>query len=302
MTHEAIRKRFFVCCRHFGLIQYKNAESRSLNLTAVPHLNLSSLEDIKLSKAWQVEETEKVQEMTNPEKSQTSPEKKVPVMRILNNSSLDVATKIVKIMKRPLPKPVVKHVEKLNEGFEDQVLPASEPPPKMLKVIYESSINFPNSKQIKVEHENKEKLLLTPPETINKSAEKLASPKKSQTKKSPRKSKNSPKKPEKFQENSQNKLLALFEVTPEQYEKLSKSLTEAERTEQISSLMTFLDRDDPQSSADNGNYFAYQTKFYFFSFTFAFAFIQHDFRNFCEDRRRSSFVCRLVLVTRSLSV
>lgn len=39
LTENAIRKRFFVCCRHFSFNQYKNKQSRSLNVTSVPHLN-----------------------------------------------------------------------------------------------------------------------------------------------------------------------------------------------------------------------------------------------------------------------
>ena len=38
---EQLRKRSFICSRHFRLQDYKNRESRSLNKTAMPSLNLS---------------------------------------------------------------------------------------------------------------------------------------------------------------------------------------------------------------------------------------------------------------------
>ncbi|GAB0095588.1 gamma-butyrobetaine dioxygenase [Sergentomyia squamirostris] len=42
---ESLRKRIFVCCRHFRKQDYKNAESRCLNKTAVPSINLKDLEN-----------------------------------------------------------------------------------------------------------------------------------------------------------------------------------------------------------------------------------------------------------------
>lgn len=57
-SHDAIRKRYFICARHFSLSSYKNIESRSLNLTAVPHLNLTNLDEYSLSKAYQLDQAQ----------------------------------------------------------------------------------------------------------------------------------------------------------------------------------------------------------------------------------------------------
>ena len=50
-TENQIKKRFYVCSRHFRESDYKNIESRSLNTTALPSLNMTSLNKIHLSKA-----------------------------------------------------------------------------------------------------------------------------------------------------------------------------------------------------------------------------------------------------------
>lgn len=63
-TPDDIRKRYFVCARHFGVSSYKNVESRSLNITAVPHLNLINLDDYPLSKAFQLEQSQPSSETT----------------------------------------------------------------------------------------------------------------------------------------------------------------------------------------------------------------------------------------------
>lgn len=44
---EDLRKRYFICSRHFAPEAYKHIESRSLNITAMPTLNLHHLENIE---------------------------------------------------------------------------------------------------------------------------------------------------------------------------------------------------------------------------------------------------------------
>ncbi|CAG9799120.1 unnamed protein product [Chironomus riparius] len=70
-THDAIRKRYFVCARHFGINSYKNIESRSLNLTAIPHLNLTNLDEYSKSKAYQLEQSQQ---------TENSPKKAMPTI------------------------------------------------------------------------------------------------------------------------------------------------------------------------------------------------------------------------------
>lgn len=45
MPIDKVRKRFFICSKHFRPQDYKNCESRSLNITAYPRLLLKSEED-----------------------------------------------------------------------------------------------------------------------------------------------------------------------------------------------------------------------------------------------------------------
>ena len=45
LSLEEIRKKRFVCSRHFRNGAYKNVESRSLNKTAMPSINIDALDD-----------------------------------------------------------------------------------------------------------------------------------------------------------------------------------------------------------------------------------------------------------------
>jgi hypothetical protein len=277
------RKRFFLCCRHFAMNQYKNIESRSLNLTAIPNLNLNTLDEIHLSKAWQTENNaEIIDELQDTISACPSPPKpKVAAIRILN-SGVSVKDspmkKIVRVVKRsaPIAKDQTKP-EILDNLRGTEII--SEPAVKKLKVFDETSINLPTEIPVKTvsklepvsleihpkvqEKPGKTSKELTKPKTPEKHPQtpKKSPLKKKETSKTQKASISPPeKKTEGIAEESNppaNKLLALIEVTPDQYEKLSKSLTAAERSEQITSLMTFIDNDgdiDPHK-ADNGNYF-----------------------------------------------
>lgn len=52
---EQIRKRYFICSKHFRKQDYKNCESRSLNKTAIPRLHITSNENIDQSNSDLVE-------------------------------------------------------------------------------------------------------------------------------------------------------------------------------------------------------------------------------------------------------
>lgn len=45
MTIELIRRRYFVCSRHFKIQDYKNIQSRGLNKTAIPSMNMNEFSD-----------------------------------------------------------------------------------------------------------------------------------------------------------------------------------------------------------------------------------------------------------------
>lgn len=84
-THEAIRKRYFVCARHFGISSYKNIESRSLNLTAIPHINLTNLDEYTQSKAYQLEQSQQIE--NSPKKPQLTILNKLAVNSIKSESN-----------------------------------------------------------------------------------------------------------------------------------------------------------------------------------------------------------------------
>jgi hypothetical protein len=257
LTDEQIRKRFFICSRHFGMNQYKNSESRSLNITAVPHLNFTDLKSLQQSKAWHTEDqSEKTEIKTTPVKPQ--------IVRILNSEAATKtatpAKKIVKIVKRTVPaeKPQVQH-------------DSGEPQAKKSKIAEEVSLNLgleefePQFEEVKVEDVGAatkiQENVPSPANPAKKSSPppKKSPPKKKETPKAKKlqpKPKTSPEEIKKPDDPPTNKLLALIEVTPEQYEKLSKSLTSAERGDQISSLLNYFDKEDADllSDADNGEF------------------------------------------------
>lgn len=45
MTIDLIRRRYFVCSRHFKVQDYKNIKSRGLNKTAIPSMNMKEFSD-----------------------------------------------------------------------------------------------------------------------------------------------------------------------------------------------------------------------------------------------------------------
>ena len=271
---EAIRKRFFVCSRHFSPKEYKNIESRSLNLTAVPHLNFNDLSEIHLSKAGQLKES--------PDCSQESPQKNVarddklkalvdkpPAIRILNSGAdvdanlepvMNISGSTTRIQQKLLIEPKQEPTELTQKTVE-----ITEPPLKRMKKTQEKTINNLNEPLAKVKQNDLQspigsvneaaktkqtKMMKIPSNTKKSSIQRtiiapLASPAKAPVEELP------------VSLQTQTKLLALMEVTPEQYEKLSKSLSSAERSENAGLLINLLDNDeiDPESTLDNGKYF-----------------------------------------------
>lgn len=258
---DVIRKRFFICSRHFSPREYKNVESRSLNLTAVPHLNLNDLNELHLSKAWQLENISN--DRADDKRSSTEPS---PALKILNQSlQPNGVPKDVEVLKRTF-KVVRTKVGSDSKASTIRALTA-EPPAKKTKqtpLLREETLD-----NLLDEHQYEPEIIKESLASIEKAATDI--------------------KTEVIPEASQEikhetKLLALIEVTPEQYEKLSKSLSSSERNENISSLLNFMtnDEDERISAADNGKK-SVINPFYARS-TFLFTFIilvsdnQHGFR------------------------
>ena len=103
-THDAIRKRFFVCARHFAINQYKNIESRSLNLTAIPHLNLTNLDEYAQSKAYQLEQSQQIE---------NSPKKTLPT--ILNKLAVNSNKSEI----------IIKPIKRTYDEMSGDILPVS---------------------------------------------------------------------------------------------------------------------------------------------------------------------------------
>lgn len=239
LSQEQIKKRFFICCRHFGISSYKNVESRSLNITSNPHLNLLDLNDYALSKAHQLESSSTPEPNPSPEKSQ-SPKKiqatviELPKFKILNpEASLSSAPprKIVRV-KQENEGHVAMHVRSQKRLHQPQELQHLSPSPKVIKLqdILEDFSDALDPAETKFEIIEK-----SSPAKDSTIIEEIILP---------------PNPP-------QNKLLALFEVTPEQYQSLSQNLKSSERSSKIESLVTtFLDKEENvnDTSIDNGEH------------------------------------------------
>lgn len=255
LTPEAIRKRFFVCSRHFGLKEYKNVESRGLNLTAVPHLNLENLNEIKLSKAWQIKQSSSETPKNTPESSVV--QKPISNIRILNSevSKASSGNTVPEVKPSPVTTPQ-KAVEVLSEDeFEIIQDSPTQPPAKRVKRVSNESGASPkldssndrNMRQkrneiAKAKKPVKSKEVVKPQVVVSKVLKKepgdLPEEELSTGESKP-----------------QNKLLALIEVTPEQYDKLNKSMTTTERSENVTSLINFINNEELDlAQADNGNY------------------------------------------------
>lgn len=317
LTEDAIRKRFYVCCRHFGLKQYKNIESRSLNLTAVPHLNLTNLDDVELSKAWQLEQVVVSEKLDDPASDKPSSANNPQTYRILNSGAPAVKSvltcKLAKVVKRPAQ--VLQDSSENDESASEKSMinldttlklvmekPIKiEPPSKRLKEDLKPAILNIKKPDVKVA---KPKLVdatkitdslstkpMTKPEKFQKPARKIEMSASSSIAAVPQPEIETLPKPqveaEKIEGTQQtNKLLALIEVTPDQYERLSKALSSSERNENISSILNFMSKDESTESDDNGDN-DYQYVFVRFSLSFIFLLSpnQHELRIELGTRR-----------------
>lgn len=270
MTDDAIRKRFFICSRHFGLAQYKNIESRSLNLTAIPHLNLKELNDILLSKAWQIESNSEIIATPIDEEFSDKPASvaKVTVPKLPERiSGVRILNPGVSMKESPEAFKLHQPPSSLDEG-QKKIKPRakfsvihdrkdSEPPPKRIKQSQNELPIAPKNPQT----------IIAEPSKIVKNKSSFFRRKVSGEKIEPKLEKLecveiSPTKSDNVEHEQitpieetkpSNKLLALFEVTPEQYEKLNKSLSSAERGENIANLLSFIDKEENEAVlADNG--------------------------------------------------
>lgn len=250
LTSDAVRKRYFVCARHFALSEYKHSASRSLNLTAVPKLNLRSIEDIAASKAGQLENYGEVTEEIL-EKAKAAPSQPV---KILNAGSAKITLTQEPAQFSQLSSPTE---DRNDDVIIDEICSFEEPPTKRVRVqrspVKVLPVYKPSIKKVKTVAA---KTFSVPKATT--SIKITAMPQQSPIpvyKESPLNSRSDPPVKEPAEEaKPANKLLALIEVTPDQYEKLSKSLTAAERNENVESLINFIDKDDDRDTqaADNG--------------------------------------------------
>jgi hypothetical protein len=194
------------------------------------------LNELHLSKAGQQKEV--------IVKKETSPAKPLNI-RILNPgvSTNPNQTKVVRVVKR------IALSSTVDEEFDD-----GEPLEKRTK-SNESSIEIKSPTTSEVSPVKAAEIAIKSPNKKNtpklKLIEKLKSPKKL-----PPKVITTPH--EKSEEiKPVNKLLALVEVTPEQYDRLNKALTTDERNENITNIIDFMSNHDidPNKSLDNGKYF-----------------------------------------------
>lgn len=265
LTQDAIRKRFFVCARHFGLKEYKNSESRCLNTTSIPNLNLTDLQELTMSKAWMLDNSISLSD--SPEKGQKTPTQSPPTVRILNTglSSNPLVSQVVKRQSVATKLDVPESTEPLFV-LDDLKFTVIEPAAKKTKLN-----SFSRAKPEAVQ---KVALRSTPNKIKEATKESPKTRKLVQNEKQTAEIKSDDKADE---TKPANKLLALIEVTPEQYERLNNSLSNAERNENVESLINFIDKqnDDPVAT-DSGKYFIIMR---LLSFSINLLIAQHVFRN-----------------------
>lgn len=225
LSEEQIKKRFFVCSRHFRDCDYKNTESRSLNSTALPSLNMHSLNKIHLSKAG------KSAMQTGLNSTYAVPS----TSDVLNINVSAAPQTYSKLVKRP-------HSTENSSPAKFQKLSIRQTPPKQ-----EYSYDL-------LEQESSE-IMLVPSELNNMEKFEIVETPNNET--SPEidlKEENLTFNEEIKSTATTNKLLAVFELTPELYEKFSTKLAKSDKNEQITEFLNMFDDDnDNLSTSDNGN-------------------------------------------------
>lgn len=253
LSQDDIKKRFFICSRHFSVESYKSKfklkgfictnfmiltnldkDSRSLNTTAVPNLNLANLSDLQFSKAYHLER----------EMMQTS----LPAIQSDEASKFKILNST---FKKPIPSSSILPVKILNQNsIEDVVATIIEQIPS--KRTASKLIKSSNPKRIKTQQE-----------LIFKKSDVEVAFQKKEVKRGEESSctENTPESPLSIirPHQHENKLLALIEVTPSQYHDLNQKFSAAERTAKIEALISlFVDNDNV---GQNGNE---NCKYYFF--------------------------------------
>lgn len=194
-----------------------------MNITSNPHLNLKNLNDYKLSKAYQLENSTGAQQQNQlPSKIiEVIPIEVVetPKIKILNSQAVPAMASI-------FPK-TMKTIQ------QDQKYTQTRTPKRSIEDVQSLS---PVPKQMKFD----DVPILTTIKLDN-------SPEKSEALNEAVIEENLFPKP-------QNKLLALFEVTTDQYQELSQRLSASERSHKIESLVTsFLDKENNETETSNEN-------------------------------------------------
>ena len=205
---------------------FLDKDSRSLNTTAIPSLNLASLRDLKLSKAWQLLEEEKKKSLSA-----------VPAdvqFKILNNTLKKPSFMPIKILNQQAKEVILDDVNTVKN--EQIKLPTKRPATSLM--MSSSPKKIKNEEPIVVQNEEdphdvsveEVKIDAIPPQPklLNPCFQKIKTPEPPV------------KDVAELQKPAQSKLLALIEVTPDQYQKLNEKLSAAERNDNLDALVTLL--------------------------------------------------------------
>jgi hypothetical protein len=238
LTVDEIKKKYFICSRHFLAKDYKNAISRSVNTTAIPSINLDSLDNLHLMRD--------VTEVTVIESIEVSPQKVVNLNASLKPTTSQTASSVYAIETKPThsiqkfkittaPSKTEKDTNSLKASSpviskihgKNLVINVVETPKNRFKeapgkrkissdVVIEEPLNFTSEKPTPLSQIQPAKK----PKMETPQLQELAIPVE--------------------EEKPANKLMALFEVTREQYEILSKKLQSGESLDLLN-----LKPDDP---------------------------------------------------------
>lgn len=268
---EEIKKKFLICYRHFKKTDYKNPISRSLNITAIPSLNLKDLSQLNLCKQMEVE-TVKIQSSTIEQKIINSPAltpqtgATISVFEENKNepeSYFVYENESIELITHPLTASLVTKPQQVFPKIQSTRTRRRESPQEVNKDVKKVKVELVPIQYPKPTYENRScRTLDTSFSETKDSTEETSPSQKSNSTIVIQKSESKTVQPE-----NANKLLALFEVTPDQYKILSNKLSSGSENE---ALFNFAQEGDENTFKNYGKNFKDSGKLKIFNLLFVF--------------------------------
>jgi hypothetical protein len=243
-NQDSIKKKFFLCSRHFGLSSYKNEESRSLNITAVPHLNLKNLDQLHKSKAYQLEQMKNkiVVDSSSPDLLCSKRPNQPIILNKLASNSVQSQPSHVTYFKAQF-----NDLASKRKNFAGNPSNTSSKKPKIFDEIDCTDLTFSGDVKPKIVE------VLHSPEKQSKQNPRI--PQMSSTSNTPSTTSVASQHDENEgvkSEQSKNKFLALIEVNSDQYKHLERILKDPNKM-YFESVLNLIDKNAGEADDDNGD-------------------------------------------------